>query len=92
MKYKKIKPISLSENSAINLLLRQQWAIEFLRIMKTEKTIINVDESWINQTNFTRMKWQVKGTTNSMPVKGVAPRISMIMAMFSNGLVLGCLT
>ena len=38
------------------------------------------------------MKWRVPGTTNSVGSKAVAPRISMIMALDTDGIVYACLT
>jgi hypothetical protein len=33
--------------------------------MKTKKRIINVDETWLGDTQFIRSKWRQHGTTNS---------------------------
>ena len=60
--------------------------------MKKPKTFLNVDESWLNDMDHRHMKWRVPGTTNSVPTKSVAPRISMIMALDSDGIVYACLT
>ena len=50
-------------------------------------TVINVDETWLGMTDFRRMKWREKGTTNSVPAKQVASRISMIVAFDTKGSV-----
>ena len=47
--------------------------------------IINVDETWINQADFRRRKWRRKGETNSVSVRIVQPRISMLTAIDTEG-------
>lgn len=49
------------------------------------KIIVNVDETWIGQTDFRRRKWRVPGTTNSMENFLINPRVSMIAAVSSVG-------
>ena len=57
MRYKKVVPISIHGNSAKNLVLRQQFAIQMLELLLEKKTILNVDESWIGMSDFRRRKW-----------------------------------
>ena len=52
MKYKKIVPASIHSNSVKNLVLRQQFAFEFLRQWQAGKTILNVDETWLGMMDF----------------------------------------
>ena len=54
---------------------------------KPNLTVLNIDESHITEVDFRRMKWQPRGSTNSIPVKQVAPRISMIVAIYNWGKV-----
>ena len=69
MRYKRIVGTSWQGNSNKNLILRQQFALEFLNIDLTKKTVINVDETWIGSTDFNRMKWSKLGRPNSVPKK-----------------------
>ena len=87
MKFRKIKSISLTANSVKNLILRQQFALEFLKIDLNKKVIINVDESWIGMADFRRRKWCLPRSTNSVPQLQINPRISMIVALDSTGAV-----
>lgn len=88
MKFQKIQPISWMANSHRNLILRQQFAISLLNALRGKyTTVINVDETWLGMTDFRRMKWREKGTTNSVPAKQVVPRISMILALDMKGSV-----
>jgi hypothetical protein len=56
-----------------------------IAILQSGKTIYNFDESFINETFFTRRKWCDKGETNSIPVRAVSPRISMFLVVDSDG-------
>jgi len=85
MKYKRVKPISHSANDEKNLVLRQQFAMKFLNIDLSQKVVLSIDESWVGQTDFRRMKWTFPGCTNSVAQKQMAPRLSLIAALDTNG-------
>ena len=51
------------------------------------KIILNMDETWICQSDFRRRKWQMPNTTNSVPQLMTADRLSMVVALDSNGSV-----
>ena len=87
MKYKRVSHTSWQGNSPRNLILRQQFALNFLKLDLNKKTIINCDESWIGMTDFRRMCWTLTGRTNSVPAKNLQPRISMVVALDSHGKV-----
>jgi hypothetical protein len=38
--------------------------MQYINLMKEGKTIINIDETWLGMTDFRRMKWREKDTTN----------------------------
>ena len=59
--------------------------MELISLLKTGKTILNIDETWLGMTDFRNMKWREKGTTNSTPKLYVSPRISMIAGLDTNG-------
>jgi len=80
-----VKAISWQGNAPKNLILRQQFALEYLKIDLRKKTVINIDETWLGITDFRRMKWQLPGRSNSVPKKNMQPRISMITGIGSNG-------
>ena len=85
MRYKKVVHVSIHANSAKNLVLRQQFALEYIRLLVSGRTILNVDETWLGMSDFRRRKWQAPGTTNSLAVLNVQPRISMIAGLDSKG-------
>ena len=66
MSYRSIKRISIHGNSPKNLVLHQQFAIEMLKVANEGKVLLCIDETWLGMSDFRRMMWRVKGTTNSV--------------------------
>ena len=66
MRYKKVNGIAWTANSHRNLILRQQFALEFLKIDLEKKVVINVDETWIGMSDFRRRKWCQHRHNNSV--------------------------
>ena len=60
-------------------------ALEFLKLVQTKRRIFNIDESWVDSGDYRRRCWQRKGLSNSLPVKKVSPRITLIVALDSEG-------
>ena len=59
--------------------------------MRDGKRIYNIDESWIDQLNFTRGHWQEKFYPKKAQ-KPVSPRVSLIACVGSDGSAYYCLT
>ena len=55
--YRLAKTVPVQSNSERCLVLRQQYALKILRLLETGRQIINVDESWLNNTRFLRRIW-----------------------------------
>ena len=87
MRYKRIAQVSWTGNDPKNIILRQHFAQAYMNIDHSKKTVLNIDETWVAMTDFRRMKWCRIGRPNSVPKKNVTPRISMITALDSNGLL-----
>ena len=45
MRYRKIVSVSTTGNTPKNLVLRQQFALKLIEVLKIGKTVINVDET-----------------------------------------------
>ena len=54
VKSKKLHPQANSDRAIV---LRQQYALEMLKLLKQKKRIINIDETWLNETSFVRKTW-----------------------------------
>ena len=85
MRFRKVKPTSFLGNTQRSLVLRCLYAQKFLEALDSGDTIINIDETWINQADFRRYRWSAKGQSASLPIKGISPRISMITAVSTKG-------
>ena len=85
MRYRKVNPLTINTNSERNLILRQQFALAFLKLDLSKKTIINIDETWLGMSDFRRRKWALPKSTDSVERALIQPRISMIAALHSDG-------
>ena len=85
MHYVKIQNVAIFTNSSKNLVLRQRFAMEFLRLAQNKKHFLNVDESWLGQSDYRRLKWQVKGRPATLQPHQLQPRISVILGIDSEG-------
>ena len=61
--------------------MRQQCAVKMLGLLGQGYTIVNIDESWLNELDFQRRKWHARTASNSMPKQSVSPRLSIIAAI-----------
>ena len=57
LKFQKIKKIPNKANSVRNRYMRQQFGMKMLDLLASNKRILNIDETWIGQTNFARQSW-----------------------------------
>ncbi len=63
-----------------------------LRLLDSGRRVINIDETWFNETDFRKMKWRLRGETNSAPLHSMTPRVSAIVAMDTDGRIYFALT
>jgi hypothetical protein len=90
-KFRRIQKVPLHLNTVRNLILRQQWAIKYMELVR-QKTWLNIDESWLSESNFLRRKWRMPGCNNAVPVHMMAPRVSLIVGLSSTGDLYATLT
>ena len=55
--YRVVKTVPIQSNNERCLVLRQQYALKLLPLLERGRRIINIDESWLNQTRFLRRMW-----------------------------------
>ena len=85
MQFKRIKRIPIRSNSDRSLILRQQFAVRLIELLKQGKNIINCDETWIAQSDYRRSKWCPKDSENSLVDHTIKDRVSMIAALDMKG-------
>jgi hypothetical protein len=92
MKFTRIRSIDFQGNSQRSLVVRQKYAKKMLGLIDEGKTILNVDQSWLNMLDFRHRKWVVRGQRNSLAFKPVVPRLSVLAAIDTQGSVYMALT
>ena len=63
-----------------------------LEILSLGKRVINVDESWIPETNYNRSMWCPTNTPCTITDKFMSPRLALIAALDTDGNVYFALT
>ena len=59
--------------------------MKMLEVLKEGTLIINIDESWISETNFVRKTWLPANATGTFPLTAVSHRLALIVALDSEG-------
>ena len=85
MGFRLAKQVPIQSNEERFLVLLQQYALKMLPLLESGKRIINVDESWLNQTKFLRKIWAPTDAPATFSFKQVAPRISLILSLDTEG-------
>ena len=57
LRYKSLKFGAPEANTQRCLVLRQQYALKVFEPLKNDMTLYAIDESWVDQLNFTRSHW-----------------------------------
>ena len=92
MGYRLAKKVPIQSNLERTMVLRQQYSIKMLPLLEQQKRVINVDESWLNQTRFLRRTWVPSQSASTFRDKQVHPRISLILALDTGGKMYYALT
>ena len=82
VKAKKLAPGTNTEKSRV---LRQQYALMMLPLLENKTRIINVDETWLNESSFIRKTWAPRNGLGNVSLNSVMPRLSMIAALDNDG-------
>lgn len=92
MGYRLARQVPVQSNSERCLVLRQQYSLTMLPELSVGRRIINVDESWLNSTRFLRRLWVPTNAPATFSDKQVSPRISLILALDTEGRIWFALT
>jgi hypothetical protein len=85
--YRRVGGIPVQANSERCLVLRQQYALRMVGVLEQAKRVINIDESWINQTQYNRRVWAPTDSPATATLKMITPRLSLIAALDTSGKV-----
>ena len=85
MGYRMARVVPIQSNLERSLVLRQQYSLKILPLLETGHRIINVDESWLNNTHHLRKTWVPSDAPGTFREKQVAPRVSLILASDTEG-------
>ena len=92
MGWRQARTVPIQGNSERRLVLSQQYAMQILPLLESKRRIINVDESWLNQTRWCRRLWVPPDAPCTVTDKTVNPRLSVIAALDTEGNVWCSLT
>ena len=83
--FRRVVRVGYSPNEDAQLRLRHDFAAKYLEVLAAGKRVINLDESLVNQLNFSRKLWLKKGSRHVVLKKVVNPQVVLIAAVDSNG-------
>ena len=92
MGYRNAKAVPIQSNLERSLVLRQQYSLKILPMLESGRRIINVDESWLNNTRHLRKTWVPSDAPSTFREKQVIPRVSLILALDTDGRIWFALT
>ena len=73
-------------------MLRQQYAFKMTNLLINEKRIINVDESWVSETDYNRRMWCSSDASCTVTERSINPRLALITTLDTDGRVYFALT
>jgi hypothetical protein len=65
MTFRKIVKTPVTANNDRNRIMRKQSSQKMFSYMKKSFRLINIDESWVGGSNYSRRAWKPKDETNS---------------------------
>ena len=66
--------------------------MNMLPLLRDGKRILNIDESWLNEANFTRQIWCPPQTPATVSLKPISHRLALIAGLDTEGCVYYSLT
>ena len=85
LSYKRVRVVDHRTNSLRAIRLRQLYAIKMLELHAHGYRILNFDESWLSETNYSRMTWSKRGQANPLATKGLPARIALMNVIDTSG-------
>ena len=66
LSFRRVKKVPIQANMDRCLVLRQQYALAMLSVLGSGKRVINVDETWLSESNYIRKAWCRPGTPGTV--------------------------
>ena len=85
MSFIKTKKAHPQANTDRALVQRQQFAKALLILLTNKTRIVNIDETWLNETSFLSRCWVRRDGMSNATLHTVSPRLSMIAALDTEG-------
>ena len=85
LRYRKIRRQPIQTNSERCLVQRQQYALRMLDVLATGKRVLNVDESWLSDSEYSRRMWYPTSPEANFPDKPLSIRHSLVFALDTEG-------
>ena len=76
-RYKRLRKVPFLGNTDRCLILRAHFSKFLLGQLASGARIINLDQTWINDLNYTRRKWRSRGQAETCVESKVNPRVSL---------------
>ena len=90
--YRMARKIPVQANHKRCLVLRQQYALVMLPLLERGTRILNCDESWLNETSYSRKIWCPPQSPATVQSKPISYRIALIAALDTEGNIYYSLT
>ncbi len=87
LSFRRVRKVPVQANLDRCLVLRQQYALTMLSLLGSGKRVINVDETWLAESNYIRKAWCRPGTPGTVATSSIQPRLSMVTALDTDGRV-----
>ena len=85
LRYRKIRRQPIQSNSERCLVQRQQYAQRMLDVLASGKRVLNVDESWLSDSEYSRRMWYPTSPDANLLDKPLSQRHSLIVALDTEG-------
>lgn len=85
MSFTKVWYLALRANAPRSLTVRSLYAQEMMKLLDQGYRVINCDQSWLNESDFRRHRWNRKGGLHSQPKHVVSPRLSVFAGIDTAG-------
>ena len=83
LKWKKIRNQGVYINSSGNVMLRQEFAVQLMKVVQDERIIINFDESIISGSTGRSHSWERRGAVPGRNFKSEISGLSILCAVSS---------